>query len=151
MIYNIIYNIFMKPVLILITLCWHRRVNTFGNKIKVAPDVYHPVHEYNDKLRNIFLDDFKHSMEFKLFMERTGRTSISYSKFLEGALRCPCIREPQMRVCVDKVETMFSEVSKTLAKIRFNNRILCCCNFCIEQKIMEEVHGTGTFKYYVNN
>ena len=105
--------------------------------------MYHPIHEYNDKLRNIFLDDFKHSLEFQLFVERTGRTSISYSKFLEGALKCPCIREPQMRVCVDKIETVFSEFTKTLAKIKFNNRRKCTCDFCVEQARREELYGIG--------
>ena len=125
------------------------RVNTFGNKIKVAEGVYHPIHEYNDKLRNIFMDDFKQSLEFQLFSERTGRKSISYSKFLEGALKCPCIREPQMRVCVDKIETMFSEVTKTLAKIRFNNRKLCECRFCVSQEALKEQYKAGNHVHYV--
>lgn len=119
------------------------RVNTFGNKVKVGENEYHAVHEYNDSLRNIFLDDFKHSLEFDMFCKRTGRKSLSYSKFVEGALSCPCIREPTMRVCVDKIETMFTELTTTLAKVNFNNRKTCNCKACANQAKLKEAYGKG--------
>lgn len=115
-------------------LCMLCRVNTFGNKIKVGPKSYHAVHEYHDTLKNIYLDDFKNSVEFKDFQQRTGRSSLSYTKFLEGALMCPCIRAPVMRVCVDEAETAFNEVVKTLNNVRKKNRNQrrpeCKCKFC---------------------
>ena len=114
-------------------------MNTFGNKVKVAPDVYHPIHEYHDTLKNIYIDDFKNSVEFQEFKGRTGRSSISYTKFLEGALKCPCIRAPVMRVCVDEIETAFNEMAKTLNNVRKKNRNqrrpACRCQFCQNEAV----------------
>lgn len=98
------------------------RVNTFGNKVKCGKDkngndIFHPIHEYNDTLKNIYADDFKESIAFEEFCKRTGRTDISYSKFREGALKCPCIQQPTMRVCVDEIETSFTELTYCLKEI----------------------------------
>ena len=53
-------------------------MNTFGNKVRVGNNIYHPIHEYNDTLKNIYLDDFRHSEEFKLTCTDSGRTNITY-------------------------------------------------------------------------
>ena len=90
------------------------RVNTFGNKVKVVPGLYHAVHEYNDTLKNIYLDDFQASEEFQSFCNRSGRKSICFNTFKRGALRCDCIKKPTMRVCVDENETEFTELTTTL-------------------------------------
>jgi hypothetical protein len=47
-------------------------VNTFGNKIKVGKDKFHPVHEYCDSLKNIYQDDFKNSIPSRLSLFRAG-------------------------------------------------------------------------------
>lgn len=123
------------------------RVNTFGNKVQVAPGVYHAIHEYHDTLKNIYMDDFKNSVEFKELKERTGRSSISYSTFLKGALKCPCIRQPVMRVCVDEIETAFNEVVATLNNVRKKNRNQrrpeCKCKFCENEAAKEAALPPG--------
>lgn len=85
------------------------RLNTFGAKVKVGTDINgldieHAVHEYHDTLQNIYLGDFMESEEFAKFCQRSGKTGISFSKFVEGALQCPCIQAPKMRVCVDELK-----------------------------------------------
>lgn len=121
------------------------RVNTFGGKVKVAEETYHAVHEYQDTLKNIYLDDFQSSRELEDFVARTGKTSVSFTKFKEGALMCPCIRAPVMRVCVDEVETAFNEVVKTLHNIgkkRWKrNRDDCECPFCTREAVEKERLG----------
>jgi hypothetical protein len=122
-------------------------VNTFGNKIKVGKDKFHPVHEYCDSLKNIYQDDFKNSIEFQEFVERTGITTVSYGKCVEGALSCPCIREPVWRVCVDEVETGFNEIVTTLNNTRKSNRSkrkpTCICSFYVTQAIEKVNHAAG--------
>lgn len=129
-------------------------MNTFCSKVRVseknAPTAeYHAVHEYNDTLKNIFADEFLNSIEFQDFVERTGKQSISFSKFLEGACACPCIRAPVMRVCVDEVETAFNELVKTLNNIRKRNRNQrrpeCACLFCQNEAAKKNSLGSGKF------
>jgi hypothetical protein len=100
------------------------RINTFGTKVKVGVDdhgeiIEHAVHEYHDTLKNIYLGDFKQSDEFEEYCRRSGKADISFSKFKEGALLCPCIREPTMRVCVDEIETGFSELVHVMTQPGF--------------------------------
>lgn len=129
---------------VLIIVC---RVNTFGSKIKVTENVYHAVHEYHDTLKNIYLDEFQCSVEFQDFVAKTGKTSVSFGKFLEGALSCPCIKAPVMRVCVDEVETAFNEVVKTLNNVRKKNRTQrkpeCLCVFCVNEAAKKEQLDEG--------
>jgi hypothetical protein len=106
--------------------------------------MFHPIHEYSDTLRNIYMDDFKASDQFKEFQKRTGRNSISFTKFSEGAKQCPCIQEPGMRVCVDEVETVFGELTTTLANINRKNTTVCECEFCKNEDIKKEELGAGT-------
>jgi hypothetical protein len=111
--------------------------------VEVEKDVFHPVHEYNDTLKNIYMDDFKASPEYKLFQEKTGRKSISYSMFVRGAKMCKCIKEPTMRVCVDEIETVFAELTTTLANLNRSNTTVCLCPFCrLEDKKKKEL-GEG--------
>lgn len=123
------------------------RVNTFGSKVKVGEDRYHAVHEYTDTLKNIYMDDFRNSIEFQNFAQRTGRSSVSYGLFLKGALSCKCIKAPVMRVCVDEVETAFNEMVKSVNNVRKANRAQrkppCPCMFCINLAAEEERHEAG--------
>ena len=105
---------------------------------------YHAVHEYNDTLHNIFTKEFPESPEFAAFQESTGRKTIGYSKFVEGALLCPCIQPPTMRVCVDEIETKFREVVTTLQSIR-QKGIKCNCNFCIKEIEQKTKQGKGDY------
>lgn len=124
-----------------------RRVNTFASKVKIGKDKYHAVHEYQDTLKNIYLDEFLTSMEFQDFARRTGKTSISYGIFLKGALMCPCIRAPVMRVCVDETETAFNELVHSLNKVRKKSRSLrkpeCECGFCNNEKVKKNACEAG--------
>ena len=111
------------------------RVNTFGKKVKIGTvdgiDQYHAQHEYTDTLKNIYAQDFKDSVEYEDFCRDTGRDGISYSKFKEGVRLCPCISEPTMRVCVDELETGFTELTECLSSIlRRSARTPCECGFC---------------------
>jgi hypothetical protein len=119
------------------------RVNTFANKVEVAPEVYHPVHEYQDTLKNIYLDDFKTSAEYKLFQKKTGKTNISFTTFYRGVKVCPCIRQPTMRVCVDEIETVFSEFTSSMKNIYRASSILCDCGFCKSEDTKREDLGEG--------
>lgn len=131
------------------------RVNTFGPKIKVGKDVsgnsiYHPVHEYNDTLKNIYLDDFLSSEANKATLaEMSGKNKkVSYTKFLDGAKSCPCIREPTMRVCVDEIETGFTEMTLTLKNILFSSKQkgqVCKCGFCESEAKKKEEYGSGMY------
>ena len=59
---------------------------------------------------------------------------------MEGALSCPCIRKPTMRVCVDEIETEFTELTLTLKTILQRSRVKCECDFCVgEAKRKEEL------------
>ena len=122
--------------------------------MKVSPKdapkaVYHAVHEYNDTLKNIYADEFLISVEFRDLVQKFGKTSISFSKFAEGACMCPCIRAPVMRVCVDEVETAFNELVKTLNNVRKRNRNQrrpkCECLFCRNEAAELERLGSGKF------
>jgi hypothetical protein len=133
-------------------------VNTFGSKILVGKDKYHARHEYHDTLKNIYLDDFQNSIEFQDFVQRTGKTSVSFRTFVDGALMCPCIKEPVMRVCVDETETAFNEYAKALnnirKKCRTQRRPPCQCQFCIneaarKERLEEEDGGRELFIYYI--
>lgn len=130
-----------------------RRVNTFANKVKVGTDsegryLYHPVHEYRDSVKNIYADDFLKSQAFKDFQERTGRATLSFSKFKEGAFKCPCIQAPKMKVCVDEIETEFNELTKTFeSKLRRRPATEACCIACVEQDMEKERLGEGEFCY----
>ena len=127
------------------------RVNTFGSKVKVGIDergevVEHAVHEYHNTLKNIYLGEFKQSDDFEEYCGRTGNTDISFSKFTEGALACPCIQEPTMRVCVDEIETGFCELVHVMKEVlrRNRNERKSCCNFCRHETIRKAELGAGT-------
>ena len=122
------------------------RVNTFASKINVGDMKYHAVHEYNDTLKNIYLDDFQASVEYMAFRKRTGREKIGYTKFKEGALQCKCIKKPTMRVCVDEIETEFTEITSTLKTIRrtsVNRGEICNCAFCTYEEEKKKKLGDG--------
>jgi hypothetical protein len=127
------------------------RINTFGTKVIVGTNedgtpIYHPIHEFGDTLWNIYLEDFKRSKEFAELCRQTGRTTISFSKFREGALACPCIRQPTMRVCVDETETAFSELTYCLKEIQRRSQNVCACGFCTnEQRREDEEEGIKYF------
>ena len=106
------------------------RVNTFASKVKLPNGKFHPVHEYHDTLMNIYLDEFLNSDELKLYQETTGKNTISYTTFIKGAFMCPCIKAPKMRVCVDEIETSFSELAKCLQDISRRKPATDC--FCCE-------------------
>ena len=128
-------------------------MNTFGSKVKIADGIYHAVHEYTDTLKNIYYDEFRNSIELQDFVQRTGKTMVSFGMFLKGALKCKCIRAPVMRVCVDEVETAFNELVKTLNNIRKANRSQrkppCPCLFCTNIAAEEENHEPGGKSMYV--
>ena len=125
------------------------RVNTFANKVNIGKnsegiDQYHPVHEYRDTVKNIYADDFLKSQAFKDFRERTGRATISFSKFKEGAFKCPCIQPPKMKACVDEIETEFNEFTKAFeSKLRRRPATEFCCIACVEQDMEKERLGEG--------
>jgi hypothetical protein len=84
------------------------RINTFGKKVKVGKDscghdIFHPVHEYSNTLNDIYTSEFLESEEYEAMLVVSGRSSISFTKFREGALMCKCIQPPTMRVCVDEI------------------------------------------------
>ena len=89
------------------------------------------------------MDDFKTSEEYEAYCRRTGRTSISFSIFCEGALKCKCIRKPSMRVCVDEVETGFTELVTTLRNIQRSSRAICDCRFCQNENRKKDTLGQG--------
>jgi hypothetical protein len=134
----VLANVFCATNTLLI--CFFVRINTFRNKVLIDEGLYHPVHEYCDTLKNIYLDDFLHSPQYNEFKERTGRNTISFTLFKKGAKMCPCIKEPQMRVCVDEVETVFNHLATTLSNIgrrrRDNND--CDCEFCTSEANKKE-------------
>ena len=124
------------------------RLNTFGPKLKVGTNdhgdpIEHHVHEYHDTLKNIYLGDFKESDEFEEYCRTSGKQDLSYSKFLEGALMCPCIQEPAMRVCVDEIETGFGELVYTMKETlrRSRTKRQLCCAFCRKEEIRKEEQG----------
>lgn len=127
------------------------RVNTFANKVRVGKDSagkdqFHPVHEYRDTVKNIYTDVFLKSLAFKEFQERTGRETLSFSKFKEGAFKCPCIQLPKMRVCVDEVETEFAELTKTFeSRLRRRPAVDFCCLACVDQDMEKERLGKGEY------
>jgi hypothetical protein len=125
------------------------RVNTFSAKVKVAEGVYHPVHEYRDTVRNIYNDDFLHSAEYRSLLEEHDRDSISFSKFKEGAFMCPCIRSPKSRVCVDEVETGFSELTKCLENLLRQHSVTeyDCCSACAAESVKKELNPEGAALY----
>ena len=94
-------------------------MNTYGQKIFVGKDKagirqHHFPHEYSNTLYDIYLHDFLLSDEYAYLKKSHKGDSISFSTFKLGALQCPCIREPTMRVCVDEIETGFNEILKSL-------------------------------------
>ena len=138
-----IYHTCILYVLINQIMISKLRVDTYGNKIKVKDGVYHPKHELQDKLQNIYLSDFQNSEEMEAFRARTGRKNIGFSKFVEGAFSCPCIQKPIMRVCVDEVETEFRELTWTLKNVMRNSKVKCDCKFCENEKEKKEMLGDG--------
>jgi hypothetical protein len=128
------------------------RVNTFGAKVKVGKDergddLFHAPHEYTDTLKNIYLSDFKESVEYAAYRERSGGKDLGYSKFKEGVHLCPCVGEPKMRVCVDELETGFAEMVECLKTIlRRSSRMPCDCGFCTAEAQKEEELGKGILK-----
>lgn len=112
----------------------HCRINTFERKIEVGTDesgdrIFHPIHEYTDTLENIYRRDFCESKEYKEFRERNDNREIGFTKFFLAATKCPCIRTPSLRSCVDEVEVNLSESIATLKSLHRANQD-CACNFC---------------------
>ena len=138
------------------------RLNTFGPKVRVGTNqagdpIEHHVHEYHDTLKNIYLGDFKESVEFEDYCRTSGKEDLSYSKFVEGALMCPCIVEPHMRVCVDEIEVGFGELVHTMKEVlrRSRTQRQQCCDFCRNEAILKEQQGAGNkhcalFIAYIN-
>ena len=119
------------------------RINTFGARTTVGTDkdgnkIEHAVHEYHDTLKNIYLDDFKQSEQYEMFCRDSGKKEIGFTLFKEGALSCSCIQEPTMRVCVDEVETGFSELIYSMKEILRRSRTACECLFCRNEKTKRE-------------
>ena len=60
---------------------------------------------------------------------------------------CPCIQAPTMRVCVDEVETGFSELIFTLKEILRRSpgrkRGDVCCIFCTNERQRKDTMGAG--------
>lgn len=110
-------------------------------------DIEHTIHEYHDTLQNIYLGDFKESIEFEDYCRRTGKNDISFSTFRKGARLCPCIQAPTMRVCVDELETGFSELVFTLKEIHRRSparkRGNVCCAFCTRELHRKDTLGAG--------
>jgi hypothetical protein len=109
----------------------------------------HPIHEYHDTLKNIYLGDFKQSDHFEQYCRESGKTDISFSIFKRGALMCRCIQQPAMRVCVDEIETGFSELVFLLKNILRRNKTLRkdCCAFCRQEEENKEELGEGITKF----
>ena len=118
-------------------------MNTFDNKVKVGQDkngnnIYHMPHEYTDLLKNIYEKEFLPSQEYKKFRDKHGQDrAIGYSIFLVGAKRCPCIRKPKMRSCVDEAETEMAEAIYSLRGIQ-RLHLDCPCAFCVQCAQMKE-------------
>lgn len=124
-----------------------RRINTFGKKVKIGVDergepIFHPIHEYINTLKEMYID-FLDSSEHDNLLRITGRESIGFTTFKEGALSCKCIQAPVMRVCVDEVETGFSEMVYALKKLKRRSHVQCNCAFCEGEAIKEEAEGNG--------
>ena len=66
---------------------------------------------------------------------------------------CPCIQAPTMRVCVDELETGFSEVVFTLKEIYRRSRARRnreeCCRFCENERCRKEEMGSGELLRYL--
>ena len=113
-------------------------------------DVFHAPHEYSDTLKNIYLSDFKESVEYAAYLERSGKTDFGYSKFKQGVHLCPCVGEPKMRVCVDELETGFSEMTECLKGIlRRSSRVACECGFCTAEALKQDELGKGKLKFEI--
>ena len=80
------------------------------------------------------------------FKKKTGRSTIGYTKFREGALLCKCIKKPTMRVCVDEIETEFTELTATLKTILRSSREKCICEFCAFEDVKKNKLGDGEKK-----
>lgn len=128
-------------------------MNTFGAKIHVGTDengnkIEHAIHEYHDTLKNIYLGDFKESQEYNAYLQRSGKKDLSFSSFKAGVDLCNCIQQPMMRVCVDEIETGFSELVFVMKEILRRSRKPRgeCCEFCRhEDTRREEVGPAGEF------
>lgn len=113
-------------------------MNTFSNYIEVGIDaeghkIQHRPHEYTDLLENIFRLDFLHSVEYKKFQEENNNRTIGLSTFVKGATRCPCIKRPTLRACVDEVEVNVAESLNALRLLmRTNDMKKCTCAFCVK-------------------
>jgi hypothetical protein len=121
----------------------HRRINTFGKKVKVGNDNYHAIREYSDTLKNIYADNFLSSQEYDDYIRTSGVKSIGYTKFKEGALSCPCVKEPTMRACVDEIETSFSELTYALRQISTRYAQRCDCPYHTAENVMKAKYGKG--------
>lgn len=86
-------------------------------------------HEYTDLLQNIYRDDFFNSVDYKNFQKKNKNRTVSLSKFLDGATKCPCIRTPKMRTCVDEVETNMAESIFCIRQLQ-RKHLDCSCSFC---------------------
>ena len=112
------------------------RMNTFANNVKVGYDsdgkpIFHRPHEYTDILENIYKLDFLHSTENKMYQLENSGKNIGFSKFKEGATRCPCIRKPTLRACVDELEVNIAESLNALRMLKRSKRgSACSCQFC---------------------
>ena len=131
-------------------LCCHVcRLNTFATKVVVGVDpetklpIEHNVHEYCNTLREIYTGEFLQSEFYEELLRVSDRTSISFTKFKEGALQCKCIKAPTMRVCVDEVETTVAELVYSLKEMRRRRRGQCGCIFCTNERAKEEQLGDG--------
>lgn len=109
--------------------------------------MYHPVHHLSDTLMNLYQDEFRSSEEYAEFRRRTGRESISFSKFAEGATRCKCIQMPKQRYCVDEVETEFGEIAIAMHNVLKASREQCECSFCVHERNKKRDLGKGNHYY----
>ena len=100
--------------------------------------MFHFPHEYNDTLYNIYKKEFLISEEYEYLKTVSKRDNISYRIFLEGALLCPCIRQPTLRYCVDEIETGVAELCKTIQSRRKTLKFICECLFCTNERQREE-------------
>jgi hypothetical protein len=137
-------------LILMVVLC---RLNTYGAKVLVSGsvkdgnEVTHYPHEYTDNLKNIYLTEFLPSDEHNLLCRIHNKSIIGYSIFKEGALHCPCVRQPTMRFCVDEVETGFNEILNSLQDRRKKNKKTnrCECKFCTVEEEKKEEAGSGMF------
>ena len=126
------------------------RYNTFEKKVNTGETdsngkpIKHYPHEYCDTLISIYSNEFLESSEFAILTNVLKRDSISFTVFVNGATKCPCVQQPKMRICVDEVETGFFELLRTLKNRRKLKAAACLCNFCFSETQLKEKNQLGT-------